>query len=29
MKIYKIRNKNTGLYSSGGSCPRWTKKGKT
>jgi hypothetical protein len=28
MFIYKIRNKRTGLFSSGGSYPRWTKKGK-
>jgi hypothetical protein len=29
MKIYKIIHKNTGLYSAGGTTPRWTKKGKT
>lgn len=28
MKLYKIRNEE-GLYSSGGSRPDWTKKGKT
>jgi hypothetical protein len=28
MKIFKIRNKVTGLYSTGGCSPRWTKKGK-
>lgn len=28
MKIFKIRNKATGLWSTGGSSPRWTKKGK-
>lgn len=26
--IYKIRHKKTGLFSGGGSCPRWAKKGK-
>jgi hypothetical protein len=26
--IYKIRHKITGLFSSGGAHPRWTKKGK-
>lgn len=29
MKLYKIRNKETGLYSTGGSIPRWTKVGKS
>lgn len=29
MKIYKIRHKLTGLFSTGGSNPFWTKKGKT
>lgn len=29
MKLYKIRNRATGLWSSGGMNPRWTKKGKT
>lgn len=28
MKVYKIRNPQ-GLHSTGGSCPRWTKNGKT
>ena len=28
-KIYKIRNVKTGLYSTGGLYPRWTKAGKT
>lgn len=28
MKLYKIRNKKTGLYSSGGYSLRWTKIGK-
>lgn len=28
MKVYKIRNKN-GLFSTGGTTPRWKKKGKT
>lgn len=27
--VYKIKDTNTGLYSTGGSNPRWTKKGKT
>jgi len=26
--MYKIRHKETGLYSSGGAYPRWTKRGK-
>ena len=29
MKLYKIRHKETGLYSKGGSYPSWSKKGKT
>lgn len=29
MKYYKIRNKRTGLYSTGGKFPDWTKKGKS
>lgn len=29
MIIYKIRHKETGLYSAGGQTPRWTSKGKT
>lgn len=28
MKLYKIRNKETGLYSNGGSYTHWTKNGK-
>ena len=28
MKFYKIRDLSTGLYSTGGSHPRWTKRGK-
>jgi hypothetical protein len=28
MKIFKIRNLKTGLFSKGGHCPRWSKKGK-
>jgi hypothetical protein len=28
MKIYKIRNKLTGLFSDGGSYPSWKKNGK-
>jgi hypothetical protein len=27
--LYKIRDKRTGLYSTGGYSPNWTKKGKT
>jgi hypothetical protein len=27
-KVYKIRSKKTGLFSTGGSSPRWSKKGK-
>lgn len=27
--LYKIRNKKTGLFSTGGVAPRWTKLGKT
>lgn len=27
--LYKIRNKETGLFSTGGVAPRWTKLGKT
>ena len=26
--MFKIRNKNTGQFSSGGAYPRWTKRGK-
>lgn len=26
--MYKIRNKTTGLFSTGGAYPRWTKRGK-
>lgn len=29
MTFYKIRNKNTGLFSKGGQNPRFTKNGKT
>lgn len=29
VKAYKIKNQKTGLYSTGGSIPRWTAKGKT
>lgn len=29
MKVYKIRDKNTGLFSTGGVSPKWTKTGKT
>lgn len=29
LKIYKIRDKDNGLYSTGGTSPRWTKHGKT
>lgn len=29
MKYYKIRNKKTGLYSTGGKFPDWTKNGKS
>jgi len=29
MNIFKIRDTATGLFSMGGSCPRWSKKGKT
>jgi hypothetical protein len=29
MKLYKIRDINTGLFSTGGRYPRWTKTGKT
>lgn len=29
LKVYKVRDKDTGLYSSGGSKPKWSKKGKT
>jgi hypothetical protein len=28
ISLYKIRHKTTGLFSSGGAHPRWTKKGK-
>ena len=27
--VYRIKRKSDGLYSTGGSCPRFTKKGKT
>lgn len=27
-KFYQIKDKNTGLFSTGGMSPRWTKKGK-
>lgn len=27
--VFKIRSKTTGLFSTGGSYPRWSKKGKT
>lgn len=27
-RMWKIRHKVTGLYSTGGTCPGWTKKGK-
>lgn len=29
IKIYKIKDKDTGLYSTGGMEPSWTKRGKT
>ena len=29
MKVYKIRDRNTGLFSTGGVSPSWTKLGKT
>ena len=29
VKVYKIRDRNTGLYSTGGVRPAWTAKGKT
>ncbi len=29
MKVYKIMDKDTGLYSTGGIDPKWTKQGKT
>ena len=29
MKVFKIRKKGTNLFSSGGSSPNWTTKGKT
>lgn len=29
MKAYKIRDRNTGLFSTGGVTPSWTKRGKT
>ena len=29
MKAYRIRHRATGLYSHGGSWPRWTRTGKT
>jgi len=29
MKVYKIRDKNTGLFSTGGTQPDWNKEGKT
>ena len=28
MKVYKIRNKETGMFSGGGSYPRWVARGK-
>lgn len=28
MKIYKIRDMQTGLFSTGGYCPTWNKQGK-
>ncbi len=28
MKVYKVQHKVSGLFSSGGSCPRWSTKGK-
>lgn len=28
MKLYKLRDMSTGLYSTGGYYPRWTKSGK-
>jgi len=28
MTLYKIRDKNTGLFSCGGAYPNWSKKGK-
>jgi len=27
--IFKIKDSTTGLFSTGGTCPRWTKRGKT
>lgn len=29
MKVYKIQDKESGLFSNGGATPRWTKAGKT
>jgi len=29
MRVYKIRDKVSGMYSSGGTCPKWKKDGKT
>ena len=29
LKFYKIRDINTGLYSTGGIVPKWNKRGKT
>jgi hypothetical protein len=29
MKVYKVRDKQTGLFSTGGCYPKFTKKGKT
>lgn len=29
IRVYKIRNRDNGLYSTGGSHPSWTKRGKT
>ena len=29
MKVYKIRDKRTGLFSTGGTSPRWTTVGKS
>lgn len=28
MKVYKIRDSKTGLYSTGGTKPKWSKRGK-
>jgi hypothetical protein len=29
MRVYKIRNRKTGLFSTGGMRPKWTKQGKS